>query len=116
MKPSKLTKRINDLSKKLEPVPSDGIRIDFNSFTEPEQLVLLKNFELDDKYHYRWTRQAILENKELIVKGNHIIISRIVELFLFAMPRVLMLDEVEQWFFKFHFNSFLERWIECQKT
>jgi hypothetical protein len=97
-------------------VSSEGIRIDFNSFTEPEQLVLLKNFELDDKYRSRWTREAILENKELILKGNHIIISRIIELFLFAMPRALMLDEVEQWFFKFHFNSFLELWIECQKN
>jgi hypothetical protein len=27
-----------------------------------------------------------------------------------------MLDEVEQWFFKFHFDNFLERWIECQKN
>jgi hypothetical protein len=51
-----------------------------------------------------------------ILKGNHIIISRIIELFLFAMPRALMLDEVEQWFFKFNFNTFLERWIECQKN
>ena len=116
MKSSQLTKRIEELSEKLKPVASEGIRIDFNSFTEPEQLVLLKNFELDDKYRYRWTREAILENKELILKGNHIIISRVIELFLFAMPRALMLDEVEQWFFKFHFNNFLERWIECQKN
>jgi len=116
MKPSQLTKRINDLSEKLKPVPSEGIRIDFNSFTEPEQLVLLKNFELDDKYRSRWTREAVLENKELILKGNHIIITRIIELFQFAMPRALMLDEIDQWFFKFNFNTFLERWIECQKN
>jgi hypothetical protein len=116
MKPSQLTKRIEELSLKLKPVPSEGIRIDFSSFTEPEQLVLLKNFELDDKYGYRWTREAILENKDLILKCNHIVISRVVELFLFAMPRALMLDEVEQWFFKFNFNNFLERWIECQKN
>ena len=116
MKPSQLTKRIEELSEKLKPVPSEGIRIDFSSFTEPEQLVLLKNFEIDDKYRSRWTREAILENKEIILKGNRIIISRIIDLFLFAMPRALMLDEVEQWFFKFHFNTFLERWIECQKN
>jgi hypothetical protein len=115
MKPSQLTKRIEELSEKLKPVPSEGIRIDFNSFTEPEQLVLLKNFELDDKYRSRWTREDIMENKEIILKGNHIIISRIIELFLFAMPRALMLDEIDRLYFKFHFNSFLERWIECQK-
>jgi len=115
MKPSQLTKRINDLCKKLEPVPSEGIRVDFSSFTEPEQLVLLKNFELDDKYR-RWTREAILENKEIILKGNHIIISRIIELFLFVMPRALMLDEIEASFFKLNFNLFLQRWMECQKN
>jgi hypothetical protein len=27
--------------------------MDFHSFAEPEQLVLLKNFELDDKYRLR---------------------------------------------------------------
>ena len=94
MKPSQLTKRIEELSEKLKPVQSDGIRIDFSSFTEPEQLVLLKNLELDDKYHNGWTRETMLENKEIILKGNHIIISRIIELFQFAMPRALMLDEV----------------------
>jgi hypothetical protein len=116
MKPSQLTKRINDLSEKLKPMPSEGIRVDFNSFTEPEQLVLLKNFELDDKYRSRWTRGAILENKEIILKGNHIIISRVIELFLFAMPRALMLDEIEASFFKLNFNLFLQRWMECQKN
>src|SRR4030042_4456568 len=106
MKPYQLSKRIAELSKKRKPVPSEGIRLDFGSFTEPEQLVLLKNFELDDKYHSRWTREAILENKELILKGNRIVIERVIELFLFAMPRALMLDEVEQWFFKFNFYDF----------
>lgn len=115
MKPSQLTKRIEELSEKLKPVPSEGIRIDFNSFSEPEQFVLLKNLELDDMYRYRWTPEAVLENNDLILKGSQIIISRVVELFLFAMPRALMLDEFEQWFFKFNFSNFLEGWIECQK-
>jgi len=116
MNHTQLAKRIEELSAKLKPVPSEGIRIDFNSFTEPEQLVLLKNFELDEKHHYGWTREAILENKEIIVKCNQIVIERVIELFLFAMPRALMLDEVEQWFFKLNFNIFLEHWIECQKN
>ncbi len=53
MKPSQLTKRIEELSEKLKPVPSEGIRLDFNSFTEPEQLVILKNFELNEKYEWQ---------------------------------------------------------------
>jgi len=116
LKPAQLTRRIEELSQKLKPEPSEGIRIDFSSFTEPEQLVLLKNFELDDKYRSRWTREVILENKELILKGNHIILSRIFDLFLSVTPGALMFDEAEAWFFKLNFNLFLERWIECQKN
>ena len=116
MKPAQLTKRIEELSAKLKPVPSEGIRVDFSSFTEPEQLVLLKNFELDEKYHSGWSREAILENKELIVKCNMIVIERINELFLFTIPRALMLDEVDQFFFRINFWGFWERWIECQNN
>ena len=116
MKPSQLTKRIEELSLKLKPVSSEGIRIDFKSFTEPEQLVLLKNFELDEKYRGRWTHETIMENKELILKFNHIVISRVIDLFSFTMPRAMMLDELEQWFFKFNFNEFWSRWFECQKN
>ena len=116
MKPSQLTKRIEELSEKLKPVPSDGIRIDFSSFTEPEQLMLLKNFELDEKYRGKWTREAVLENKEIILKGNHIVMSRITELFLFSMPRAMMLDEVEQILFRINFWGFMERWLECQNN
>ena len=116
MKSSQLTKRIEELSEKLKPVQSEGIRIDFSSFTEPEQLVILKNFELDEKHSGRWTHEVIMENKELILKFNHIIISRVMDLFSFVMPRALMLDEVEQWFFKLHCNLFWERWLECQNN
>ena len=115
MKPSQLTKRIEELTEKLKPVPSEGIRLDFTSFTEPEQLIILKNAELNEKYHNHWTKEAVLENKDIIVKCNGIVIDRANELYLFAMPRAMMLDEVEQWFFKFHFNLFLENWIECLK-
>jgi hypothetical protein len=116
MKPSQLTKRIEELTEKLKPVPSDGIRIDFYSFTEPEQLVLLKNFELEEKYLGRWTREVILENKDIILKANHIILCRVIELFTFIMPRAMMLDELERWFFQFDFNNFFRHWFECQKN
>jgi hypothetical protein len=86
-----------------------------NSFTEPEQLVILKNYELHEKYHNHWTKEAVLENKDIIVKCNGIVIDRATELYLFAMPRAMMLDDIEQWFFKFHFNLFLKNWIECLK-
>ena len=111
---NKKNRRIKEKIK--PPPPSEGIRIDFNSFTEPEQLVLLKNFELEEKYRGRWTREVILENKDIILKANHIILSRVIELFTFVMPRAMMLDELDQWFFKFNFNAFWGRWFECQKN
>jgi hypothetical protein len=116
MKPFQLSKRIEELSEKLKPVPSEGIRIDFYSFTEPEQLVILKNLELDEKYSGRWTHEVVMENKELILKLNHIVISRVMDLFSFTMPRAMMLNELEQWFFRFNFNEFWRRWFECQKN
>ena len=116
MNHTQLTRRIEELSAKLKPVPSEGIRLDFSSFTEPEQLMLLKNFELDEKYRSGWTREGILENKEIVVKCNMIVIERVNELFLFTMPRALMLDEVDQFFFNVNFWGFWERWIECQKN
>jgi len=116
MKHTRLTKRIEDLSEKLKPAPSEGIRIDFSSFTQPEQLVLLKNFELDEKHRHGWTREAILENREIIVKCNMIVIQRVNELFLFTIPRALMLDEVNQFFFNVNFWGFWERWMECRKN
>ena len=111
-----LAKRIEELSAKLKPVPSEGIRIDFDSFTEPEQLVILRNAELDEKYRLGWNSEAILENKELILKCNQIVIHRVNELFLFSIPRALMLDEVDQFFFKINFSGFWERWIENQNN
>ena len=116
MKPAELRIRLQELAEKLKPAPSEGIRIDFHSFTEPEQLVLLKNVELDEKYGGEWTKERIMENKDLILKANHILLSRVIELFQFMMPRAMMLDEVEQWFFKFNFNEFFRRWFECQKN
>ncbi len=116
MKSGDLKRRIEELAEKLKPVTSEGVCIDFHSFTEPEQLVLLKNAELDEKYHGEWTRERIIENKDLILKANHILISRVIELFQFMMPRAMMLDEVEQWFFRFNFNEFFRRWFECQKN
>jgi hypothetical protein len=116
MKPSQLTKRIEELTQKLKPVASEGLRIDFSSFTEPEQLVLLKNFELHDKYKSRWTREIVIENQDIILKGNQIVLTRVCELFQTAMLGALMVDDLEAWFFKYHFNDFLKRWIECQKN
>jgi hypothetical protein len=116
MKPAQLIRRIEELSEKLKPVPSEGIRIDFYSFTQPEQLVLLKNAELEEKYRYGWTDEAVRENINIILKGNQIVMERVTELFEFIIPRALMLDEIEQWYFRVQFNDFWKRFFECQEN
>jgi hypothetical protein len=113
MNNAQLAKRVNDLAEKLKPVPSEGIRIDFDSFTEPEKYVLLKNRELDDKYGNRIPDEIFEENKDLIFKANDIALKRTSELFEFIVPRALMLDKVEQWFFNLHFRIFWKNLKEC---
>jgi hypothetical protein len=116
VRPAELTKRIEELTEKLKPVTSEGIRLDFHSFTEPEQLVILKNCELEEKYGGKWTPELIMQNKDMILKLNQIIVARMIELFEFAMPKAMMLDELQEWFFKFNFHEFFRRWLECQKN
>jgi len=107
MKNAQLAKRINDLAEKLKPVPSEGIRIDFDSFTDPEKYVLLKNIELEEKYDHKLPVEVFMENMELCLKANHILIDRVTELFQFIFPRALMMNEVEQYMFKINFVLFL---------
>ena len=116
MKPAELRIRLQELAEKLKPAPSEGIRIDFHSFTEPEQLVLLKNVELDEKYGGEWTKERIMENKDLILKANHILLSRVIELFQFMMPRAMMFDEVEHGFSSSILTSFSGAGLNVRKT
>lgn len=116
MKFSALNRRIEDLVEKLEPEASDGIRIDFYSFTLAEQLVILKNHELEEICCGRWTNKVVLENKELILKFNEIVIRRMIELFIFCMPKALMLDEHEECLFKVHFCNFLQGWMDSREN
>jgi hypothetical protein len=94
---------------------SEGIKIAFESFTEAEQLVFRKNFEMQQKYGDNPPKQVVEENKELIFKFNQIFAHRVSELFLDVMPLALVLDEVEQWYFRFHFSYFLDNFAKCIK-
>ena len=113
MNNARLAKRVSDLAEKLKPVPSEGIRIDFDSFTEPEKYVLLKNIELEQKYDYKLPVEVFMENKELCLKANHILMERTSELFESVLPGALMLNEVERWFFKLHFALFFKDLKDC---
>lgn len=58
------------LSEKLEPVSSDGIRIDFDSFTEPEKQLFRKIWEIQQKYGSSPPADVIEANKEFIFKAR----------------------------------------------
>jgi hypothetical protein len=109
---AQLAKRIKNLAEKLKPVPSEGIRIDFYSLTEPEQYVILKNSELYQTYGDNIPREVFVKNKEVLFKLNDIALNRAMELFQFVFPRALMLDEVQQELFRLNFNLFLLKFCD----
>lgn len=115
MKSRNLDERVNALSEKLKPVPSDVIRIDFDSFTEPEKQVFRKVWEVEQEYGSSPPADVLEANMEFIFKATEIVSWRVVELFMFVMRETLGGDEIEDWYFKLHFCNFFEDLAECLK-
>lgn len=116
MKTCSLSKRIDELTLKLKSPPSEGVRIDFYSLSQPEQYVILKTAELLEKYKARSTDEISPEDEALFSKFDEIALQISVELFLSLMRSSLMLDEFEEIFFKLNFNAFLVRWSTCRSN
>jgi hypothetical protein len=108
-----LDRRVDSLSEKLKPVSSDGIRNDFDSFTEPEKQLLRRILEIEEKYGSSPPADVVEANKEFIFKALEVVSWRVLELFMFVMSEVLGGDEIEGWFFKLHFCNFLADLNEC---
>lgn len=104
---------MESLSEKLKPVPSEGIRIDLDSFTEPEKQLLRKVLEINDEYGSSPPAEVIEANKEFIFKAQEVVSWRVLELFMFVMKEMLGGDEIEEWYFKLHFCNFLADLNEC---
>lgn len=104
------------LSEKLKPVSSDVIRIDFDSFSEPEKQLFRKIWEIERKYGSSPPVDVIEANKEFIFKAREVISRRVLELFMFVMGEVLGGDEIEVWYFKLHFYNFFEDLSDCLKN
>jgi len=102
------------LSDQLKDSSSECVRIDFDSFPEPEKLLLKKVWALHDEYASgEPPEQVVEENAELVFKACEVIVRRVVDLFVEVMPMALVCDEVEEWYFKQHFFNFLADWGEC---
>jgi hypothetical protein len=104
---------VNALSERLKPVSSDVIRIDFDSFSEPEKQLFNKIWEIEQKYGFSPPADVIEANAELVSKAREIIAWRVIELFMFVMKELLGHDEIEEWYFKLHFYNFLEDLKNC---
>jgi len=101
------------LSEKLKPAASDVVRLDFDSFTEPEQQLFSRIWEIQKEYGLDPPADVIEANAELIFKARQVIGWRVMELFMFVMKELLGSDEVEEWFFKLHFYNFFEDLKDC---
>jgi hypothetical protein len=101
------------LSERLKPVSSEGIRIDFDSFTEPEKQLFRKIWEITEKYGSSPPADVLEANKECIFKAGEVISWRVLELFMFVMRELLEGDEIEEWYFKLHLYNFLSDLGEC---
>jgi hypothetical protein len=104
---------VDALSERLKAVPSDVVRLDFDSFCEPERQLFRRIWEIQDKYGSSPPADVLEANVELIFKAREVIGRRVMELFMFVVTELLGGDEVEEWFFKLHFYNFFEDLEEC---
>jgi len=113
LKSWQLERKISALSEKLKPVSSDVVRLDFDSFTEPEKQLFNRIWEIQRAYGFSPPADVIEANKELIFKASEVIAWRVLELFMFVMKELLEEDEIEEWYFKLHFFNFFEDLKQC---
>ena len=113
MKPWQLDRKIGALAEKMKPVQSDVVRLDFDSFSEPEKQLFNKIWEIQEKYGSSPPADVIEANKELTFKALEVIFRRVLELFLFTVPKAFCWDEIEEWYFKLHFYNFFKDLEEC---
>lgn len=116
MKSWRLNRRVGALSEKLKSVSSDVVRIDFDSFSEPEKQLFRRIWEIEEKYGSSPPADVIEANKEFIFKAREVVSRRVLELFMFVMGEVLGGDEIEVWYFKLHFYNFFEDLKDCLKN
>jgi hypothetical protein len=97
----------------MKPVQSDVVRLDFDSFSEPEKQLFNKIWEIQQEYGLSPPADVVEVNKELIFKALEIVFRRVLELFLFTVPKAFCWNEIEEWYFKLHFYNFFEDLEEC---
>lgn len=113
MRSWRLNRRVGALSEKLKPVASDVVRLDFDSFSEPEKQLFNRIWEIEKEYGSSPPADVIEANAEFIFKASEVLGWRVLQLFIFVMKELLEHDEIEEWYFKLHFYNFFEDLKEC---
>jgi hypothetical protein len=98
---------------KLKPVSSEGVRLDFDSFTDPEKQLFRKVWEIYEKYGSSPPLDVLEANMEFILKALEIIYLRTLDLFMLVLREIIGNGEVEEWYLKLHLYNFLEDLSEC---
>jgi hypothetical protein len=113
---SQLSKRIDCLNEKLKDVSGEIIKIDYNSFSQAEKLLLAKVDKIEAEYRQTGSGELLAQNADLILKNIEIIQRRVTELFCYITPLALGCDgthEIAKYFFDLHFYNFQVDLIEC---
>jgi len=104
---------VEALAEKFKLVQSDIVRLDFDSFTEPEKQLFRKIWEIWDKYGSNPPADVLEANREFFSKAAEVLCGRVFDLFMFLNRELLGEDEIEYWYFKLHFWNFLADLNEC---
>jgi hypothetical protein len=101
------------VAEKLRPVSSEGVRLDFESFSEPEKQLFRKVWEFQEKYGPCPPADALIANMEFINKACEIVYLRVIEMFMLVLRMLMANGDVEEWYLKLHLYNFLEDLSEC---
>jgi hypothetical protein len=104
---------VDALSEKLKIVQSDVVRLDFDSFSEPEKQLFRKVWEIQKKHGFDLSADVSEAEREFVLKAGEVVSWRVLQLFMFVMKELLQGDEVEEWYFKLYFFNFFEDLTEC---
>jgi hypothetical protein len=101
------------VAEKLKPISPGGIRIDFDSFTEPERQLFNRVWEIRDEYGSAPPAEVLDANRDFLLKAQQVVFVRVMELFMFVLRELLLDGEVEEWFLNLHAYNFFEDLSEC---
>lgn len=116
MKSWELNRRVGSLAERLGAEHEEHVaRIDFNSFSEAEKVLVRKIWELQEEYGENLPASVLEANKDLVFKASEILLKYVVDTLKFALLCFMGNPEnkVQRWYFDLHFYNFFADLSEC---